>query len=103
MDFLVSRNVLAGIVKGIDMLWTQVKSWAKDHGYSSFREKVKDEDNKYDYYWAKDDDPTVTGLSTSVSKLAKDIYNHITKNAHIKYQEEYILNKEDIKFTLSDY
>jgi len=91
------------IVKGINMLWTQVKSWAKDHGYSSFREKVKNEDNKYDYYWTKEDDPTVTGLSISVSKLAKDIYNHITNNAHIKYQEEYSFNKEEIKFTLSDY
>lgn len=73
------------------MLWTQVRSWAKDNGYTTFREKNKtSDDNSYDYYWAKDNDPTVTGLSLSVSKLAKDIYNNITNNKYIEYQQNYI-------------
>jgi len=86
------------------MLWTQVRSWAKDKGYTTFREKNKNsEDNSYDYYWAKDNDPTATGLSLSVSKLAKDIYNHITDNKFVDYQAAYQLNKEDPTFSLSDY
>jgi len=85
------------------MLWTQVRSWAKDKGYTTFREKNKNsEDNSYDYYWA-DNDPTATGLSISVSKLAKDIYNHMTDNKFVMYQAAYELNKEDPTFSLSDY
>jgi hypothetical protein len=73
------------------MNWSTVKSWAKEHGYSSFREKTTDPNNpnEYDYYWAKDNDPTVTGLSISVSKLAVDIYNNITNNLHIEHQKDY--------------
>lgn len=44
------------------MLWTTVKTWAKDNGYTTFREKSEKTDkgdNAYDYYWAKDSDPTV--------------------------------------------
>ena len=88
------------------MLWTQVRSWAKDKGYTTFREKSEKTDkgdNCYDYYWAKDNDPTATGLSLSVSRLAKDIYNHITDNKFVDYQAAYQLNKEDPTFSLSDY
>lgn len=88
------------------MLWTTVKTWAKDNGYTTFREKSKSTDkgdNAYDYYWAKDSDPTITGLSLSVSRLAKDIYNNITNNKFVDYQAAYELNKEDPTFSLSDY
>jgi len=88
------------------MLWTTVKTWAKDNGYTTFREKSEKIDkgnNSYDYYWAKDSDPTVTGLSLSVSRLAKDIYNNITNNKFIDYQAAYELNKEDPTFSLTDY
>lgn len=73
------------------MQWSLVKSWAKDNGYTSFREKSDrvDDKSKYDYYWGKVDDPSVSGLATSVSKLAAQIYNHISNNEHIEYQEEY--------------
>lgn len=85
------------------MLWTEIRKWAKTHGYTSFREKVEGTDNRYDYYWAKENDPTVTGLSTSVSKLSKDIYNHMTDNKFVEYQAAYELNKEDPTFSLTDY
>ena len=73
------------------MQWSLVKSWAKSHGYTSFREKTTDPNNpnKYDYYWGKIDDPAVTGYSISVSKLATDIYNHITDNKFVEHQKQY--------------
>jgi hypothetical protein len=85
------------------MLWKEVKTWAKKYGYSTFREKVEGTDNRYDYYWSKEDDPQVTGLSSSVSKLSKDIYNHMTNNKYLDYQAAYELNKEDPTFSVSDY
>ena len=80
------------------MLWSHTKSWAKENGYSSFREKVDGQDNQYDYYWSKDDDPVVSGLATSVSKLAIQIYNHLTNDQYLQYQKEYkeSLSKQDI-------
>ena len=71
------------------MQWSLVKSWAKQHGYTSFREKTKDQDNQYDYYWGKEEDPSVTGLAISVSKLATQIYNHMTNDQHHEYQLNY--------------
>ena len=81
------------------MLWSHTQSWAKKNGYSSFREKVDGQDNQYDYYWGKEDDPSVSGLATSVSKLATEIYNHLTNDQYIEYQKEYkeSLSTQDIK------
>ena len=82
------------------MKWSLIKSWAKDHGYTSFREKTDrvDNPNQYDYYWGKIDDPSVTGCAISVSKLATDIYNHMTDNRFLEHQKQYQLkqSKEDI-------
>jgi len=82
------------------MKWSFIKSWAKEHGYTSFREKTDrvDNPNEYDYYWGRDDDPSVTGCAISVSKLAWDIYNHMTDNKFVEYQERYKQQKagEDI-------
>jgi hypothetical protein len=75
------------------VLWKEIKTWAKNHGYESFREKVEGSDNQYEYYWAKIDDPSVTGLSLSAGKLATDIYNHMTDNKWLEYQKEYQENK----------
>jgi hypothetical protein len=77
------------------MQWSLIKSWAKEHGYTSFREKTKDPENpnQYDYYWGKENDPSVTGMTNSVSKLATDIYNDMTDNEFIEYQKQY---KEDL-------
>lgn len=73
------------------MQWSLIKTWAKEHGYTSFREKTKDPNNpnNYDYYWGKENDPSVTGMTNSVSKLATDIYNHMTDYKWLDYQEEY--------------
>ena len=82
------------------MKWSLIKSWAKDHGYTSFREKTDsiDNPNQYDYYWGKTDDPAVTGYAISVSKLATDIYNHMTDDRFVEHQERYRQQKanEDI-------
>jgi len=82
------------------MKWSLIKSWAKDHGYTSFREKTDriDNPNEYDYYWGKTDDPAVTGCAISVSKLAMDIYNHMTDNKFVEHQERYRIahSNEDI-------
>lgn len=84
------------------MQWSTVKSWAKEKGYTSFREKSTREDNPndYDYYWGKDDDPSVTGVANSVSKLSLDIYNHITNYEFVEYQKEYqeYLKTRDINY-----
>lgn len=75
------------------MLWTEIRKWAKENGYESFREKIKDSDNQYDYYWAKIDDPQCSGITNSVSKLAKSIYNEITNQQWTEYQASYISDK----------
>ena len=71
------------------MLWKEIKTWAKEKGYKTDRTKVVGSENGYDYVWHKVDDPTVSGSATSVSKLAFAVYNNITNNIHVEYQEEY--------------
>lgn len=71
------------------MLWKEIKSWAKDKGYKVDRKKIEGSDNSYHYTWVKIDDDTISGSSTSVSKLAFALYNHITDNMYLEYQEQY--------------
>lgn len=78
------------------MQWSLIKTWAKDHGYDAFREKSSDSEEKtYDYYWGKIDDPSVTGLATSVSKLSTQIYNHMTDNKWVEYQQQFQEEKKN--------
>ena len=63
-------------------------------GYSIIKDK-DDSINGASYYWAKNDDPTATGVSLSVSKVARDIYNHMTDNKWIDHQHNYV-KQEDI-------
>ena len=84
------------------MLWTEVRKWAKDQGFDIVKEK-DNSINGASYYWAKADNHQISGVSLSVSKLAKDIYNTITENKWIEHQEKFQENKETIKFTVSDY
>jgi len=82
---------------------TEIKSWAKRWGYSIIKEK-DDSINGASYYWCKDDDPTVTGVALSVSKVAIAIFNHKTNNKWIDHQTQYEENKtETTNFTTSDY
>lgn len=67
------------------MLWKEVKSWAKKHGYES----SKGEDS---YSWSKISEPTVNGQAKSVSKLAIAIYNDITDNKWIEHQSKHGLS-----------
>lgn len=80
------------------MLWTEVRKWAKEHGYNTIKDK---EDGKY--YWAKTEskDPNDSGVATSVSKLARAIFNHITNNKWLDHQNQFI--KETTEFSVSDY
>ena len=71
------------------MVWNEIKKWAKEKGYKADRTKIEGSEKSYDYTWVKIDDPSISGSATSVSKIAFSIYNHISNNAHIEYQEEY--------------
>lgn len=71
------------------MVWNEVKKWAKEKGYKADRKKIEGSEKSYDYTWLKVDDPTISGVATSVSKVAFSIYNHITNDKHLEYQEEY--------------
>jgi hypothetical protein len=72
---------------------TEVKSWAKTWGYSIIKEK-DDSVNGASYYWSKNDDPNVTGVALSVSKVARDIFNHLTENKWVEHQQKHILLDE---------
>lgn len=81
---------------------TEIKSWAKTWGYSIIKEK-DDSINGASYYWGKDDDPNISGVSLSVSKVATDIYNHMTENKWLDHQKSYQENLEIKKATISNY
>ena len=85
------------------MKWTVIKSWAKEQGYKITREKSGDEDNPYIYTWSKMDDEKVHGVTNSLSKVATVIYNHMTNNAHLAYQQKYaaLKAKEEITYNAS--
>lgn len=82
------------------MLWKEVKSWAKNQGY----ETIKDKDDGQ-YYWAKLDsnEPAASGVAKSVSQLATAIYNHMTDNKWVEHQKTYRENLELKKVEISDY
>lgn len=82
------------------MQWSLIKSWAKNHGYVVSRKITADgQKNQYDYYWEKTENNTpISGITTSVSKLATIIYNNLTDDKYVQYQNEYkdALSKQDI-------
>jgi hypothetical protein len=82
------------------MFWKEIKTWAKSKGY----ETIKDKDDGQ-YYWAKLDssDSNDSGVARSVSKLATQIYNHMTDNIWVEHQTEYKENLELKKANISDY
>lgn len=84
------------------MLWTEVRKWAKEQGFDVLKEKDNSV-NGHSYYWMKSDNYSVSGVSLSVSKLARDIYNTITNNKWIDHQTQFQEQKEAAKFTVSDY
>jgi len=82
------------------MLWSEIKKWAKEKGYETVKEK--DGDNTI-YYWAKLDTPEASGISKSVSKLAFDIYNHMTDNKWLEHQKIHRESLDIKKAEISDY
>lgn len=84
------------------MLWTEVRKWAKEQGFDVVKEK-DDSINGASYYWAKASDHQISGVSLSVSKLARDIYNSITDSKWIEHQNQFQEKKEIAKASLSDY
>lgn len=76
------------------MLWSEIKKWAKDHGYETVKEK---EEEITRYYWAKLDIPDASGVSKSVRKLAFDIYNHMTNDKWVEYQQNYQQKQDESK------
>jgi len=82
------------------MLWNEVKRWSKDKGYTV----VKDEEDNQ-YYWKKNSSNDIKdgGVASSVSKLARAIYNHLTENKWVEHQKTYQENLELKKASISDY
>ena len=88
------------------MKWSLIKSWAKDKGYKVSREKSGIEGNPYNYKWIQSSIDIVgipvnglgEGTTNSLSKLAKDIYNHMTDNKFVEHQKQYQeqLSQQDI-------
>jgi len=74
------------------MTISEIKRWAKEYGYTIIKEK---EEDTTQYYWSKDNDPMATGISPSVSKVARDIYNHITDNKWVEHQQNFVRTIKD--------
>ena len=64
------------------MLWKEIKTWATNNNYST--KKIED-----GYFWSRLDNPSRSGISKSVSKLATAIYNDMTDNKFLEHQEQY--------------
>lgn len=82
------------------MLWKEIKSWCKTNGFKTDRTKIEGKENSYNYTWFKIDDPSISGTANSVSKLAAIIYNIMTNNKHLEYQQQYQEKKssEDLSY-----
>jgi len=82
------------------MTISEIKKWAKSLGYDAVKSK---DDNQY--YWKQSDSDSADdcGVATSVSKLARAIFNHYTEYKWIDHQNEYDQNKQIKKASLSDY
>ena len=70
------------------MKWTVIRSWAKDKGYVLSREKSGDAKNPYYYEWYLKSDSSIEGATNSLTKVATAIYNNITKDKHLAYQQK---------------
>jgi hypothetical protein len=82
------------------MTISEIKKWAKQLGYDA--SKCKD-DNKYYWKQSNSDNPNDCGVATSVSKLARAIFNHYTNYKWVDHQNDYDNNKEINHTTLNNY
>lgn len=70
------------------MMISEIKKWAKTQGFDVVKEK-DDSINGASYYWMKSEDHSISGVSPSVSKLARDIFNVITENKWVEHQTKF--------------
>lgn len=82
------------------MTISEIKKWAKSLGYDTIKDK---DDGKY--YWKQSDSNDINncGIASSVSKLAKAVYNHYTNNKWLDHQKAYEENKEAKRISLTNY
>lgn len=73
------------------MKFTEVRKWAKKRGFS-VKKQEDDSINGASYYWTNIEDPNITGVSLSVSKLARDIFNLLSSNKWLDHQKTYAEN-----------
>ena len=71
------------------MNFKELKSWSKKYGYEVLKSKGTEE-----CLWSKIDDPAVTGICDTLSETARAIYNDITDNRWVEYQEQYKREKQ---------
>ena len=64
------------------MTWREIKTWAESKGYNA--KKISD-----GYAWHLLNNSKECGTSSSVSKLARDILNHMTDNKFKSHQDMY--------------
>ena len=100
-NILTNQNELIQWVASMFKI-TEIKTWAKEKGYSVVKEK-DDSINGASYYWMKNSDNNICGVELSVSKLATAIFNDISENKWLDHQKQFQENKEATKFTTSDY
>jgi len=83
---------------------SEIKKWAKTHGYSIIKDKGDEETGQpTQYYWSKESDVNATGVAPSVSKVATAIFNHMTEDKWVEHQTKFKEEKADVKFTVSNY
>ena len=76
---------------------TEIKKWAKEKGYNITKKVIAKEpenseeeaENVAEYHWFKIADPNINGIALSVSKVTKAVYNNMTNNVHLEYQQNY--------------
>lgn len=69
--------------------FTELKQWAKSHGYDVLKEKGTEV-----CIWTKADDPSVSGIEETLKDTATAVFNHMTDNRWVEYQEQYKKEKQ---------
>jgi hypothetical protein len=65
----------------------EVRRWAKEKGYIITKHSGSEEEANYSWY--KVSDPSIKGEARSVSKVATAVFNNMTDNRWVEYQEQY--------------
>lgn len=80
------------------MTISEIKRWAKDHGFEVVKQK-DDSINGSSYYWSNST-INASGVSQSVSKAARDIFNIMTNNKWISHQKDFQDKLESEKYVI---